>query len=388
MSFVDGKRAILLNRTQKNIPVTFRRDSIAYDQNFNPVPVNTPRFWTINGNTGLMIESSTTNLFSALDSQLVTATASSNQDLGFTVSTTGFITASANSQFAVSSIIELLNTITCTSFKLYLQCYDSVNTNLGQVNLTIINNPVLGSKFNYVGVGTTLANTAKVRVMGVAYGVKAGCIINLTFNQIENKKYATSWALGGTTRAAETLTLDTSGLNLIEGTVELEFIINDSFKDVTAPSHRIFYTGVTANTNIFSLRNTAGNFGAATSNDVSAATSVTVASSTMANGIHKASMGWKSGINSILDLTIDGNSAGTTRTNPPLPSRKSDKIYIGSDAFGAQQADTIIKTVCLSKIYRSITERSARSKLKSYPIDRAVTAYISLESNIQGVASI
>lgn len=386
MSFVDGKRAILLNKQLKSIPITFLRNSIAYDQNYNPVPAKVPRFWTVGADSGLIIESTTTNLFSALDSQSVSVNASADGDLGFTVSTSGFIAASANSQFSVSNVTQILNTSTCTSFKLYLQCYDSTNTNLGQVNLTVISNPALGTKIDYSGTGTTLANTTKIKIMGVAYGVKSGCNINLTFNQIENKRYATSWTLGGTTRAAETLILDTSCLNLSEGTVELEFIITSSFKDTSAPSHRIFYTGVSSNANIFSLRNTAGNFGAATSAANTNSSIVAVAASTLSNALHKVAMGWKS---TVLDLTIDGVSAGTPVTNPNLPSQKAALIHIGSDdngTYGSQQADTIIKTVCLSKIYRSISERSARSKLKAYPIDRSVTAYISLESDIRGVA--
>jgi len=330
----DGKKVILSSTVLKSIPITFLRNSIAYDQKFNQVPANTPRFWTIDGNTGLMIESSTTNLFpAALSQNFNQAWTSGNLNGTYVVSlkgSSGSLTLSGGASGTVTAGNSLVITVTNST-----------------VTFTPSNSP--------------------------------------TMCQLENKKYPTSWTLGGTTRAAETLTFDTSGLNLSEGTVELEFIINDSFKDATAPSHRIFYTGVTSNTNIFSLRNTAGSFGAATSNNLSAATSVVINSSTLNNGIHKASMGWKS---TILDLTVDGAIAGAPKTNPPLPTVKSDKIYIGSDASGAQQADTIIKTVCLSNKYRIIAERSARSQLNTYPIDKAVTAYISLESNIQGVASI
>ncbi|OEC87882.1 MULTISPECIES: hypothetical protein [Methanobacterium] len=332
MVLTDGKKVILSSTILKSIPITFLRNSIAYDQNFNLVQANTPRFWTINGNMGLMIESSTTNILPAGLSQTFNqAWTSGNLNGTYVISikgSSGNLTLSGGATGTVTAGNSLVFTVTNST-----------------VTFTPSNNP--------------------------------------TYSQLENKKYPTSWTLGGTTRAAETLTVSTNGLNLSEGTVELEFIINDSFKDATAPSHRIFYTGIGSSQDIFSLRNTAGNFGAAISNHSGVAATVTVASSTLANVIHKATMGWKS---TVLDLTIDGNSAGTPKTNPSLPSLKSDKIYIGSDASAAQQADTIIKTICLSNKYRTIQERNARANLKAYPLDRNVFAFISLESNIRGVA--
>lgn len=69
--------------------------------------------------------------------------------------------------------------------------------------------------------------------------------------QIEQKAYATSWTLGGTTRSPETLTIPTAGvLNPQEGTIEGWFYLNDTnsahysplfttFASVAAPGPRL-----------------------------------------------------------------------------------------------------------------------------------------------------
>jgi hypothetical protein len=331
---IGTKRAIL-NTPQKTVPLTFARAGVAYDPYGNTVIANQPRFNKMAGKSGILIEESTTNLFTSVISQNLT---------------TSYTTGTLNGTY----------TFSCGT------------------GSYILSGGATGTVTPSTPQTKTISN-ATVTITGTS-----------TLNQLELKAYSTSWVIGGTTRNAETLTIPSSVLNIDtngtgingSGTIECEaYIPNPSTawdygnalmihtSDPTLYSDRIYLC----------IRALGLPSGRIYPHD---ATTQSV-NGVLTTGWHKYGLTWDK---NSFTFYIDGVPIGTF-ANPRLPT-VFGQLHIGTEMGNRSWFNSLIRNVCVSKIKRTNIDMQNRANQQIHPIDNQVSAFALLESDLRGVAKV
>ena len=398
-----GSRRALLNKVMKGVPLTFSRVGVAYNNGVS-VPANTPRFQTIAGKRGIVLESSTTNYCTAnqstggntLGNTTGFARVGSTETIGFdplinrvlvqTPGTTGYegvqlspITVTSSNVYTVTFWVSGTGTIHPEVIERDSSSGVVGTTGGSAITLSSIPQPIIVTR-NFGNTGVKLVPSLKTSSTPLVTDYRVHYV------QVENKAYSTSWTLGGTTRSAETLTISSKVLDVSKGTIECEIYVNDAFK--TNTGHRFVFCHAMSfgsATDAIWLYHSSGGYLRALLGDSTTSTSFVtgIADASLPNGFHKIAMTWDS---TELALFVDGIKL-TPIQNPKLPQRYNDVAYIGSNSPGALVADTIIKQMCISKIKRTDTDITSRAQANTYPIDSQVTAFALLENDIRGVAS-
>lgn len=239
-----GSRRALLNKVIKGVPLTFSRASVAYNNGVS-VPANIPRFQTVDGKTGILIEEGTTNLISGFASlptngNMIMASPSggsftpSYESISFNnqIQTNSAVLTATYLGSKTYSITHTLVTViagqpyTATIFGgsiggsatlINIDWYDSTNTWISTSYVSISPN-TLGK---FILTGTAPANATKGQMI-LSGTLNQGEKLVWNAGQFENKAYSTSWTLGSTTRQPETLTIDPKVLNIdTNGTINL-----------------------------------------------------------------------------------------------------------------------------------------------------------------------
>lgn len=233
-------RRSLLSQQQKSVPLSFNRAGVAYNEFGETVIANNPRFQSMAGKRGVLIEEATTNLLTANQS-----------NAGSDGTTTGFIPVAGKNN-TISSTTEQFKqgsrSIKCVTGG--ETTYEGFATS-GSPNITTgltytagvwvlaplnalmelrLYSPDVNILIPFTGTGNwqfisgvhTLTSATRID-MWVRTRTSAQAITYyVDMLQLEAKAYPTSWVLGGTTRNAETLTIPSSVLNIdTNGTVNL-----------------------------------------------------------------------------------------------------------------------------------------------------------------------
>jgi len=233
-----------LRKRLRRVPLTFTRESVAYDYKGDEVPVDTPRFThLINGEIvhGCLVEEAHTNLLTADVSQTLTT------ESPYTTGT-----------------LDGTYTFSCMTGS-----YELSGGATGTVTPTTPQ--------------TKTITSATVTLTGTA-----------TFNQCTKTAYPLTWTLGGTTMAAETLTVNSSVYDLTSGTIELEALANDIIKTDGINNYLLSTADGDGNNQISLLDDSSNNL-TITTKASDAATSVSYADSNLtSNTMFKVAAPYKS----------------------------------------------------------------------------------------------
>ena len=266
---------------------TFTRNSIAYRKDGTLINANFPRFEAGRFDQAMMVEEGTTNLltanqanietditgFAALNSVLTrdlsqfwSGTSSlrittNNSTLNEGVRTTDIpVNVSANQTVSVwirgtGNHLLQLHELTATS----------VLIGITQVGVMATSNWTRHTVTRLFGSTGVIARIQVIRIQqDVSLGSPAALfptsiIYNLDGLQLEQRPYATSWQLGGTPRAAETVTIPTAGvLSPTEGTIEFWTRPNHASTVVAADGLGFHHLAWISGTTGFALRRVLG----------------------------------------------------------------------------------------------------------------------------------
>jgi len=222
---------------------SFARSTVAYKSDGTQVAADQPRFEAGEFGQAVMVEEGTTNLLTENQSSVETDTTGLTQyGSGVTLSKDTTVAWHGSASLKVvtdgsATLQGFFARIAGTAGTAY-----SAQVRLrgnGSVSFLLVARDSAGASLGYANTGTfslvdswvlkTLSYTAPANTAYIEILVRTGTAQAITFYadglQIEQKAYATSWTLGGTTRAAEVLTIPTAGvLSAQEGTVEVTVI--------------------------------------------------------------------------------------------------------------------------------------------------------------------
>jgi hypothetical protein len=390
-----------LRKRLRRVPLTFTRASVAYDKYGNSVPVNTPRYGIAGGpNDGVLIEEEHTNLLTANQStgtDTLGNTIGFGKFLGTDISSDSSTYIQGNKSLKVSlsgaTANEGVNTgsIDVAGGKTYTQSVkikipkgsvlniqiverDSADVLIGATSETITGT----GDFQDVSVTRAFGATGVKQRVYIISPVAAKFDFNVDTLQLTATAYPLSWTLGGTTMAAETLTVNSSVYDLTSGTIELEALANDIIKTDGINNYLLSTADGDGNNQISLLDDSSNNL-TITTKASDAATSVSYADSNLtSNTMFKVAAPYKS---DKLKLFKDGSSVGTPLTSANLPTTKQT-IYLGSKYDGTLQANTLIRNVVLTKQDRVDGEITNRSYRDGFGVDKEVTLIAPLKNNL------
>jgi hypothetical protein len=416
-----GTKRSVLNTPSKSVPLAFARAGVAYDPYGNTVIANQPRFNNIAGKSGILIEESTTNLFTSVISQNLTSnytTGTLNGTYTFSCGTGSYVLSGGATDTVTPStpqtktISNATVTVTGTStlnqleFKAYPTSWVlggttrnaetltipssvlNIDTN-GTVNLLsagVSNNLVSGTPYTtsifVAGVAYTFScGTGSYVLSGGASGtvtpsnpitVTPGAVTvtmtgTSTYNQLEPRNKVTPWILGGTQR------------NTGAGTIEMGMY----FSSVNATSRNQALFSAWAIYRLDISISTVNMLQSIMTNIGGVAQSTGGYNITSITGWHKIAISWDI---AKYTLYFDGIPVGTRLNNPQLLIG-IDTPYIGGHV-STQQVDTLIRNVCISKIKRTDIDIQNRANQQTFPVDNQVSAFALLESDLRGVAKV
>ncbi|MEL7568790.1 MAG: LamG-like jellyroll fold domain-containing protein [Dehalobacterium sp.] len=220
------------NPTVNQVNAIFTRSSIAYKQDGTQVASNSPRYEAGKFNQGIMIEEGTTNLFMVNQSSVETDLA------GFNSWQSTLASVITEHWHGIACVEMTLNVSSGTTSANYILSSPVVVGDIytgsayvkgvpgKKVRITIRRsggaNPYSDATSSWV---TLTGAWQRINITGeIDYADRTNLAVILWGQgaigdkfyfdglQLEQKPYNTSWTLGGTTRAAETLTIPTSGV--------------------------------------------------------------------------------------------------------------------------------------------------------------------------------
>ena len=327
------KNSSIRNKLRKCYDGVYRSVGGAYsaDGNFTALPANTPRIDLIKG---ILVESSTTNLFPSIQSQSFTGTWTSG-----TLNGTYTVSIDAGGSLTISGGA----TGTCASG--------------GTLTFTVSNATV-----TFTPTGTP------------------------THSQLELKSYSTSWTLGGTTRNYDEIKLPGQLINPSDFTIEIEFWVNSNFN--TSNTFCLLEMVLGTKNRLVIQKLSSGAYQLATSNNSGNISIVTSGTTALNIGKHTATL---KGTSTILSLFIDGQSVGTPISNPDLPLYRN-MIRIGATGYNTDycsgQPETYITSVSFSKA-RTDIDIATRGNItkRGFVIDKNTRGYIDFRKCVQQIGA-
>lgn len=371
-----------LMKKLRQVPLTFTRASVAYDYKGDAVGVDTPRFQhLINGvmEYGCLIEQAHTNRISASKSECSSL-------VGFGLSATGEITTEV--------FLRSPSCLEITSNSYYTGFWTTEFTNVGTVYCyqlmgkidegVIVRIETGSTHIDYIGTGEWmpiyLIFTATLSTTDISISILSADTHISYFDmfQFTDNPFPLSWTLGGTTQAAETLTVNPSVLGLSEGTIELEIYLNNSLKlNYGAPiSHR----DIVGNNYYYCYWDTpTGDWKLMTSNNMGLSTTATLSGSGDTGFINIVT---RHNLSKII-LTKNGDVVNQSLQSPAnIPETRGINIEFGT-ANGLQSINSIIRNIVTSSHEREDTDVSTRSLQQSPLIDKEITLIAPLTKDLK-----
>lgn len=375
-----------------DVESTFTRTGVAYDRNGDSIAANTPRFGMFGEEEGLLIEEATTNLVTANQS---TGTDTLNDTTGFQPSRDGILTSTTEQQYIGDRSLKVTTPGTQTyegvgfqgsdtneTYTLSFMVYCPV-TAANTMEITISRNGMGTIRYTFTGIGgwdkiVTSFNINEGTGNFTVY-IRTKTTQDITFYldmiQIEEKPYPTNWQLGGTTRNTEGIILPSTVLNKAEGTIECEIYTNPAF--ITGEGN-IFGIGTTnLNNQIGAYYTPTNKITGVTSDNNGDATLTTSDNTFTPNTWVSVALTWKNTGNKVYVTGTATTSTGTVN----LPSELANNLFLLANYNGEGIGNTLIRTVCISKIQRTYAEIQSRIT-NNYPLDKYVTAKGVLEADL------
>uniref|UniRef100_UPI00261E1DDE phage tail spike protein n=1 Tax=Bacteroides sp. TaxID=29523 RepID=UPI00261E1DDE len=238
--------------THKADELSFVRESIAIKQDGSQVAANIPRYETGKFGKAIMVEEGTPNLLSANQSSVETNTTgfTSNNGAVLTRDITKYWTGNASLKVVSTGgtyqgfcVTASVTTGLVYTFSVYL--YSDAQANISvtlsdtrtRADISITLNAGIWTRFSFpFPITMTSSGTFLMFVRNTAAGTFYADGL-----QLEQKSYATSWILGGTTRQPELLSFPTTGLSPTTGTISVWVNVNTiSKRQITTDWPMIF----------------------------------------------------------------------------------------------------------------------------------------------------
>jgi hypothetical protein len=382
-----GSRRALLNKVMKGVPLTFSRASVAYNNGVS-VPANIPRFQTVDGKTGILIEEGTTNLLTANQSKpsTLTGVTSNRGGVPSIISDNNYGTV-LHVETPGTQIYEGINMACTGSNGLFYSGQAKIRAPLGIVislkigGVTLSEGTITGKGMgdnDWIDIKNVVVTADQ---SSLAFYVRTlnqvATQFDVTFMQLEQKAYSTSFILGGTSRLAEGLIIP-GILAYQQFTIEFEVYIPVGFGNRT--SYPGLFTTGNEGMRMYKV-NTAG----------STRMNMNGTMSYFDTGFSLTEGAWNkvaiAGDATSLRTYFNGSYYFGSKDDPIYPTNDADKsLKLGHNS--GLFVNGIFRNVCIStKLKRTVTEIQARAQANTYPIDSKVTAFTLLETDIRGVAS-
>jgi hypothetical protein len=347
---------------------------------------------SIIGSKAIRVESATTNLLSANQSDVETNTTGFSAAASTILSTGATITRDTAHKFAGAAALKIVTTnalsgegaeaqltslLANTTYAVSVWL-DGTTSQVWQLiardftnAVQVTQNITLGSDWTRV---TLLITTGASAVTDFRVGVKTAAAVAQTVWadgwQVEAKKHPTSWQVGGTPRAGETLKLPgQGGIRPEEGTIQFRAYIDANVRrqEITNNGGNLFGVdkgptpGNGGALNLFHSNNTAKWVV-----NINSTQFPSFNDSLTPDGWHAFALAWDS--DSVLAY-VDG-ALVATQNNPSLAAQFSPYLYIGGNGLGADQAETLFQDVRLSSRKRTAAELAADAALSTFlPLD-------------------
>ncbi len=239
---------VMIDPTIYLFDATFTRSSTAYRQDGTQVASGTPRYEAGKFGQGVMVEEGTTNLLTASQSSFEDGVINWGGTAGASLSVDSNVawSGSKSMKFTVPLggdpyVLGIYNAGTSIAGKTYTFSTWIKQENIAPGGIILytywqnaVGNFVWGNNYA-VGYLDGTRDWYRLTVTATApAGATKACLTLLPYSkngvgafwvdgaQIEEKSYATSWQIGGTTRSSEKLTIPTAGIiNQDQGTIEL-----------------------------------------------------------------------------------------------------------------------------------------------------------------------
>lgn len=398
------------NPTVNIINSTFTRASLAYKQDGTQVANGTPRYETAKFNQGIMIEEGTTNLLTSDQASIEGVLPGGYMGDGAIVARSTVKARKGTASIKVVTGtglwdgIDLWNGNDGTGFPVTPgQTYTFSYYALGAVGGERITICAYKNDWTALasGPGITLSSTTWTR-NSLTFTVPAGCT-SVFFTarkntdgpvrtwymdclQLEQKSYVTSWIDGGSTRAFETLTIQTSGV-FTKGnwTIETNYIPVDN--QATGGWTSLWNLTIDNNNNYsLSIQPNGKLYLAVRSNGIEVNTASASNSPALSVGTQYAIMA--SGNGSVIRLFVNGIQIGPDYTYTEPVGQLPTYMYIGSYSWGAQQGSGIYDNLRISNRARTLTEhQAAYQSNQPLPLDAFTTCKFSFDGGTSGYST-
>ncbi len=402
---LSNEVSVVSAASTQTISATFARSSVAYKQDGTQVATGAPRYETGKYGQGVMFEEGTTNLWSGglnlynnfgTDGVVTTITNLPETYMGQQITRATYQPTrdvrrdDYRTNFGNHGIYGSYTTYSAST-----SYYATIYWRCSKSSVLVQGNPsnIAGwSLFSTVDIGSgwkrSIAqwNDTTSRSDYKFWGIKDPTIntnetitVDWVCPQIEQKAYATSWILSGTTRNAETLTIPTAGVfNKGNWAVEYTFIPT-SAQVVTGRYATLFYIYINAN-NYYNL---------------SILPDGTIQGQIYSNGAYYAIIGLPvlsigthynicfSGDGSKLRLYCNGLQIGVDTNYIEPVGNLPDIMSIGSSPWGGSQANGIIDDLRISNRSRTLTEhQAAYTSNQPLSVDGVTTCKINFDGNL------
>jgi len=394
-TFTVNDNRTLEARFATNITIAFTRNSVAYTSDGTQVAANQPRFEQGQFGQAIFIEEGTTNLLTAEQSSVETnleglggrRTPELERDLTTAWHGDASLRGVKHIEFSISTSKEK------TPITAGVPYTGSVYTKSSAQQSQLFS--------LYWHPGNTDASTSvdfttewkRAVVSGIAPLKATESYLELYSNgnytiwwdgaQLEAKPYATSWTLGGTTRAAETLSISpvSNILTPQQGTIDVWVDVPEFWKSGIPNSRRIWTIGTATETGVYYLGYNPTNDQIEFSVVSDVGTAQTIRANKPAVGWHLFTARWS---NNEMSLWIDGVMVGSI-SNPVLPSRFADnKLYLGNMPNISMSAiNTYIDDFRISSIARTDAEiQTLYQSNQPAPKDADTTLKLTFDGNL------
>lgn len=384
---------------------TFTRASTAYKQDGSQVASGVPRFEAVDGGRqGVMVEEGTTNLLTANQASVETDLSGLNDwtttgQHTFTRDTTrawhGNACAKIISNYAGTQTVTIgtgnqytpvtpskvyTATIHCSgtpgrTFGIGIQWYDASRAFISQAVSSPVPSSDSWTKISLTQ--TSPANAAYAVIYNILHDAQQNDVLCFDGAQLEQKPYATSWQLPGSTRAAEVLTAPTAGV-FTKGSWAIELTFTPTSAQVVAgryaslwqcsiDANNFYILGVSPDGYLFAEMRSGG-------------ASIYIIDDTVLTGTTYKIM--LSGQGGEASLCKNGAQVGTdTAYTEPVGVLPAD-MYIGSS--GAGQANGLISDFRISSCARTLAEhQDAYNSGLPLALDECTTYLMNCDATLQ-----
>lgn len=338
--FNENKILFIKNEIIEEIDMplpTFTRNSVAYLSDGTQVAANQPRFEPGKFEKAVMVEEGTTNKYSANHSQglsplnfndsVVNVTSGQLDPFGGTNAVRIQASGGTSTLKAVYNAYAPASGVACSG-QIWVRNRSItqliVHSNQGGRQETVLQSDGWKKIIweNIIGDGYGILQH-QLRVLSVDDEIDC----DVAFLQYEEKPYCTSWQIGGTARAAETLTIPTEGvLNPQEGTVDIYLYVNPAHRDPTLVRQFFSHMPGPGNANRITMQHNNSAVWAFTICDASGnGHTVSISDSEVADGWRLFTMKWSS---EEFAVFVDGIKMKSVANPTYLPSSVGDEIII------------------------------------------------------------